>query len=358
MTSTYKIIISIFVLSLLACGEDPKPQPSDEKPIQVKTQMVIANNDSNLSFSGEVSASESSTLKTRHAGYVNNILVEVGDEVQNNQLLIQIDSDELNAQRQQAQAGINQAQKNFEIAEKDLKRFERLKATNSVSEKELEQMQLQFESAQSGLESAKQQLNQVNAMMSYTQIRAPFSGVISNKMIQAGDMAMPGMPLLSISSAEKLEVKSNVSEGQITQLSKNQAVKIQISSLGKTFEGKILEISNSSLSNGSQYFVKTIFDEQPEKVLSGMYAQILVENTSNNTTSDVKSLFIPKSALVEKNGLQGVYVVGKSDTAMLRWLKIGNESDENIEVLSGLNAGDKIITSADGRLYNAKIIKE
>ena len=190
--------------------------------------------------------------------------------------------------RQQAQAGVNQAQKNFEIAQKDLKRFERLRESNSVSEKELEQMQLQFESAQSGLESAKQQLNQVNAMMSYTQIRAPFSGVISNKMIQAGDMAMPGMPLLSISSAEKLEVKSNVSEAQITQLSKNQAVKIQVPSLGETFEGKISEISNSSLGNGSQYFVKSVFNELPENVLSGMYAQILVESTSSKAILNFK----------------------------------------------------------------------
>ena len=98
MTSTYKIIISIFVLGLLACGEDPKPQPTDENPIQVKTQTVKAMKGSSFSFSGAVSASQASTLKTRHAGYVNNILVEVGDEVQNNQLLIQIDSDELNAQ--------------------------------------------------------------------------------------------------------------------------------------------------------------------------------------------------------------------------------------------------------------------
>jgi len=358
MTPTYKIIIGIFVLSFLSCGEDSKTQSTEETPIRVKTQTVVANNSSSISFSGEVVASQASTLKTKLAGNIKKILVDVGDVVQNNQLLIQIDSDDLNAQRQQAQAGINQAQKNFEIAQKDLKRFERLKESNSISEKELEQIQLQFEAAQSGLESAKQQLNQVNAMMSYTQIRAPFSGVISNKMIQAGDMAMPGMPLLSISSAEKLEVKSNVSEAQITQLSKNQNIKIQVPSLEETFKGKISEISNSSLGNGSQYFVKTSFDALPENVLSGMYAQILVENTPNKDTSNIERLFIPKSALVEKNGLQGVYVVGRSDTAMLRWLKIGNESGESIEVLSGLKAGDKIITSTSGKIYNGKSIKE
>lgn len=358
MTSTYKIIISIFVLSLFACGDDTKSQKADEKPISVKTQTVVTTKGSDLSFSGEVNASQSSTLKTRHAGYVNNIMVEVGDEVRKNQTLIQIDSDELNAKRQQAIAGVNQAQKNFEIAEKDLKRYERLRASNSVSEKELEQMEMQYKSAQSGLESAKQQLNQVEAMMSYTKIKAPFGGIISNKMIQEGDMAMPGLPLLSISSSDKLEVKSNVSEAQVTQLSKNQSVKIQIPSLGETFEGKISEISNSSIGNGSQYFVKSVFNNLPENVLSGMYAQILAENTLSKSNLELQSLFIPQSALVEKNGLQGVYVVGKSNTALLRWLKIGNKSGENIEVLSGLKAGDKIIINAKGKIYNGKPIKK
>lgn len=358
MTSTYKIIISIFVLSLFACGDDTKSQKADEKPISVTTQTVVTTKGSNLSFSGEVNASQSSTLKTRHAGYVKNIMVEVGDEVQKNQTLIQIDSDELSAKRQQTIAGVNQAQKNFEIAEKDLKRYERLRASNSVSEKELEQVEMQYKSAQSGLESAKQQLNQVEAMMSYTKIKAPFDGIISNKMIQEGDMAMPGLPLLTISSSDKLEIKSNVSESQIIQLSKNQPIQIHIKSIGKTFNAKISELSNSSLGNGSQYFVKSIFNEQPENVLSGMYAQVIVENINTRSSSSLKNIFIPKTALVEKNGLQGVYVVGKSNTALLRWLKIGKEGNEKIEVLSGLNSGDKIITSADGRLYNGRTIKE
>ncbi|RRO24493.1 efflux RND transporter periplasmic adaptor subunit [Flavobacteriaceae bacterium 14752] len=359
MKPIFYIILSLFALSFFACGNQDKDSNTQEtEVIQVQTIIVKSSNDLGFSFSGMLSAEQMSTLKTRHAGYVKNILVNVGDEVQKNQKLIQIDSEELNAQKKQAQAAVNQAQKQFDIAQKNLKRFERLRQSNSVSENELEQVQLKFQSAQSGLESAKQQLNQVQSMMSYTSIKAPFTGKISQKLIQVGDMAMPGMPLLTLSSSNQLEVKSTVSESQINSVKKGQNVQIEIPSIGEIYAGKITEVSSSAESSNSQYFVKSIFTETPEKALAGMYANISAKAPQTNSPSENASIRIPRSAIVQKNGLQGVYVVGKSQTALLRWLKTGNTDGENIEILSGLSANDKIIIDADGRLYNGVKIKE
>ncbi len=359
MKPTFYIILSLFALSFYACGnQDKESNAKETQAIKVQTISVKSSNDLGLSFSGMLSAEQMSTLKTRHAGYVKNIYVSVGDEVQKNQKLIQIDSEELNAQKKQAQAAVNQAQKQFDIAQKNLNRFQRLRQSNSVSENELEQVELKFQSAQSGLESAKQQLNQVQSMMSYTSIKAPFSGKISQKQIQVGDMAMPGMPLLTLSSSNQLEVKSTVSESQINSVNKGQNVQIEIPSIGKVYPGKITEVSSSSESSNSQYFVKSIFNESPEKALAGMYANISVKATQTNSQSENTSIRIPLSAIVHKNGLQGVYVVGKSQTALLRWLKTGRTDDETIEILSGLTANDKIIIEADGRLFNGAKIKE
>ncbi len=346
-------------MSFYACGnQDKDSNTSETETIQVQTMQVTSSSDLGLSFSGMVSAGQMSTLKTRHAGYVKNIYVNVGDEVQKNQKLIQIDSEEINAQKKQAQAALKQAQKQFDIAQKNLKRFERLRQSNSVSENELEQVQLKFQATKSGLESAKQQLNQVQSMMSYTSIKAPFSGKISQKQIQVGDMAMPGMPLLTLTSSDQLDVKSTVSEIQINSIKKGQDIQIEIPSIGKTYSGKITEVSSSSESSNSQYFVKSIFTQTPEKALAGMYANVSIKAPENNSTSENKSIRIPQSAVIHKNGLQGVYVVGKSQTALLRWLKTGNTNGENIEVLSGLSANDKIIIEAGGRLYNGVKIKE
>jgi len=356
--TTHKFILSLLVLSLLACGNaEEKNKTATTPAVKVKTTQVTTTGTGGFSFSGTISAEQMSTLKTRHAGYVNRILVNVGDEVQKNQTLLEIDNAELQAQLKQAKAGKAQAEKQFEIAQKDLKRYERLKASNSISDKELEQIQLQYQSSASALEQAKQSYNQVAAMMDYTNIKAPFKGIISNKMIQEGDMAMPGMPLLSLTSSGNLEVKSDLSESQITKVSPDQSVTIEIPSVGKTFEGSITEVSSSSEANGSRYFVKTTFNDNPEGILSGMFAKVYVDG-DKTTDSNQTLVSVPKNTLIEKNGLVGVYVYGKSNTALLRWIKTGREMGDQVEVISGLTPNDKIIVSADSKLYNGLNITE
>ncbi len=356
--TTHKIILSLLTIALLACGSSEEKNTAEKTPaVKVKTIKVTNLSNNGFSYSGTVSAEQMTTIKTRHAGYVDQILVNVGEKVQRNQKLISIDNAELQAQLQQALAGKQQAEKQLEIAQKDLKRFERLKASNSISEKELEQIELKYQASLSAFEQAKQSYNQIAAMMDYTNIKAPFSGVITNKMIQEGDMAMPGMPLLSLTSSGTLEVKSDLSESQITKVRPEQSVKINIPSIGKTYEGIITEVSSSSEANGSRYFVKTAFTDKPDDALSGMFAKVYVEDKNTESKGNT-SISIPKNALVEKNGLQGVYVFGKSNTALLRWIKTGRQLGENIEVLSGISPNDKIIISADGRLYNGLNIKE
>ncbi len=356
--TTPKFILSLFTLALIACGSPAENNSADKTPaVKVKTVKVTSNASNSFSFSGTVSAEQMTTIKTRHAGYVNQILVKVGDKVQKNQKLINIDNAELQAQLQQTVAAKQQAQKQLDIAKKDLERYERLRASNSISEKELEQIQLMYQSSVSAFEQAKQSYNQVAAMMDYTNIKAPFSGVISNKMIKEGDMAMPGMPLLSITSNEILELKSDLSEAQITKVKPEQDVNIEIPSIGKTYKGKISEVSSSSEANGNRYFVKTRFTEKPEGALSGMFAKIYVEGEKDTSNSNAM-ISIPKNTIVQVNGLQGVYVFGKSNTALLRWIKTGREMGDQIEVLSGLTANDKIIVSAESKLYNGLNIKE
>jgi RND family efflux transporter MFP subunit len=355
--TTFKLILSLFVLTIFACGSpSEKTEQNNTAAVKVKTIKVTTSSASGFSFSGTISAEQQSTLKTRHAGYVKRILVNVGDSVQKNQTLLEIDNAELQAQLQQAKAGKAQAEKQFEIAQKDLQRFERLKASNSISEKELEQVQLQYQSSLSALDQAKQNYNQVAAMMNYTNIKAPFSGVIGNKMIQEGDMAMPGMPLLSITSSANLVVKSDLGESQITQVEPKQNVEIQVPSIEESFNGTITEVSTSSEANGSRYFVKTRFNQNPDKVLSGMFAKVYVKDSKINNSKTTIS--IPENTLVTENGLQGVYVYGKSDTALLRWIKTGRRTGDKVEVLSGLSADDKIIVTAESRLYNGLPIKE
>jgi hypothetical protein len=148
-----------------------------------------------------------------------------------------------------------------------------------------------------------------------------------------------------------------VPENEILKISKNASVEVVIKSLNETIKGKVLEISSSSKNTGSQYLVKVVLDKTNSQVLSGMFATVKFPfkkiNNSYNTA------LILKKALVKKGELQGVYTISKSNTALLRWLRLGRDFGDKVEVLSGITMGEEYIHFANGKLYNgAKIEME
>jgi RND family efflux transporter MFP subunit len=203
--------------------------------------------------------------------------------------------------------------------------------------------------AKARLEAARQMKNEVNAQLSYANIRAPFSGVVTNKFINTGDMANPGMPLLEVESPGAYQVLAMVPESEITAIQKDSKVDVQLKSIGKLVSGKIIEVSTSAKNTGGQYMVKVLLDAASDtNILSGMYATVqfpIVQKTST-------AIMIPKEALIYKGQLTGIYTVSQSNTALLRWLRLGRTVGDNVEVLSGLSADEEYIVSAEGKLYN------
>ncbi len=222
----------------------------------------------------------------------------------------------------------------------------------SASQKELDNITTNFEQAKAGLEAAKQMQNEVLANLAYADIIAPFDGIITGKFIDNGDLANPGMPLLSLENNTNYLVKTYVNETQIGQIKNGDKVQVIIKSSNEQVTGIISEISISSTDSGGLYLVKIILTN-PEKVYSGMFASIAFSNSETSTAT----LFIPKSALIYQGQLIGVYTVSLQNTALLRWLRVGKTEGNQVEILSGLTADEKIITQADGALYNGARLK-
>jgi RND family efflux transporter MFP subunit len=213
--------------------------------------------------------------------------------------------------------------------------------------------------AKAGLDAAKAMKNEVNSQYKYTNITAPISGVITAKFAQQGDMASPGMPLLTIESPSALQAQVLVSEQNITQITHGMPVKITLKTTNQEVVGNVAEISKSSANTGGQYLVK-INVSGSQNLLPGMFVNIQFpfKNTGKVNQDFQEGVMIPKSALVENGQLTGVYTISSSNTAVLRWIKIGKTFGDQVEVLSGLNAKEPYIVSAEGKLYNgAKISK-
>jgi len=350
MKNKYKITFLALTFLAFSCGSDEKKLIADDSPITVKVSS-ISENDNNpfLTASGTIQAVNSANLSTRMMGFVTNIPVNIGDKVKKGQLLVAINNSDLQAKLSQVNAGIAEATAAFTNAEKDYNRYKNLFAENSASQKEFDDITANYNMAKARLEGAKQMKNEVDSQFAYANIRAPFDGVVTGKYIKNGDMANPGMPLIAMEAPGKFEVMASVPESEISKISNGISVNVLVKSLNKTITGKVTEISSSAKNTGGQYLVKVALDDTETPILSGMFVTVQFPMKAQEKSEMV---LIPKESIVTIGQLYGVYTVSESNTALLRWLRIGRTFGNQVEVLSGLSANETYIISADGKLYN------
>jgi RND family efflux transporter MFP subunit len=351
-TMKTKYTIAFLTLTFLAtsCGSEEKKLVADNTPISVKVSSINENSNSPfLTASGTIQAVKSANLSTRMMGFVTNTPVNVGDRVKTGQLLVAINNSDLQAKLSQVNAGISEATAAFTNTEKDYNRFKNLFAQHSASQKEFDDITAHYNMAKARLEGAKQMKNEVDAQFAYANIRAPFDGVVTGKFVKNGDMANPGMPLIAMESPGNFEVMASVPESDISKINSGISVNVLVKSIDKTVEGKVTEVSSSAKNTGGQYLVKVALNKTDAAILSGMFVTVQFPIKTQEKSDMV---LIPKTALVSKGQLFGVYTVSESNTAILRWLRLGRTFGDQVEVLSGLSSTEGYIISADGKLFN------
>lgn len=352
------LILTFSSLILTSCGSDKKENITNLPAIPVKVAGNLENTNSPyISASGTVESENSANLSTRMMGYVTKLNVKVGQKVPAGQLLVSINNTDLLAKKAQVDASITQATAGFNNAKKDYERFVNLFAQQSASQKELDDMTARYEMAKAGLEAAKQMRNEVMAQFSYANIKAPFTGTVTNTFIKEGDMANPGMPLVSMEGAGKMQVMAMVSESDISLISKGMPVKVVVKSINKEVTGKVSEVSLSAKNTGGQYLVKVTLDQLDKEILSGMFVNVQFLTVKKSASAvNTNKVLVPEGVLVKNGQLTGIYTIGNENRAILRWIRTGKTFGNQVEVLSGLSADEKYIVSADGKLYNgAKI---
>ncbi|MDP2060453.1 MAG: efflux RND transporter periplasmic adaptor subunit, partial [Flavobacteriaceae bacterium] len=317
------LLCSIVLLFLFSCADDQK-KPENIEPVLVTVSKVTSGSIASfVTVSGKIESENSAEISTRMMGYINKIHVKTGQQIKEGQLLVSINNTDLQAKRAQAEAGVLQATASYNNAKKDYDRFVNLFQQQSASQKELDDMTARFEMAKAGLESAKQIKNEVVAQFSYANITAPFSGAITQTFVKDGDMATPGMPLISMEGMSKMQVTAMVSEEDISNIKKGMNATVHIKSLNKEMTGKVSEVSQSAKNTGGQYLVKIILDEMDAEIRSGMFVNVQFHVAHQTNDKETIKILVPESALVRQGQLTGVYTVGNENTAILRWLRVG-----------------------------------
>ncbi len=359
--STLFLSGALFIFS--ACGSNDRAgQVADATtPIAVHVAKASGGGAQQLSISGQIEASQTANISTRIMGYITSLKVDVGDKVSKGQVLGSISNQDILAKRAQVDAQIAAASASVASAQKDYDRFTALYKQQSATAKELDNVTLQYQATKAQLQGAQQMRNEVNAMLGYSTLVAPFSGTVTQKLAEAGSMASPGMPILTIEQTGNYQVKAAVPESSIGQVKAGATATVHVASAGKTFDGKITEVNPSSQFTGGQYIIKvSVPAEARAGLYAGMYATVQLQGEAKpqQAKDSAATILVPLSSIYYKDQLTGVFTISSSNTALLRWIRLGKIFGDQVEVLSGLDRSETIITSADGKLYNGLPIKK
>lgn len=339
-------LLSLFLMAtvLTSCGAEESTS-DQQKTIQVK---VLTASESTFSatqqFPGRVASDNEAQLSTIVMGSVTSVLVDVGEKVNKGDILVRIKDDQILAQKSQLEANMVQAEANLENTEKNYNRIKNLYAEESATSKEMDDISTMYEIAKANKEALEARLNEVNEMLNYTTIRAPFDGIVARKFVSEGDMAAPGHPLVAVADPSSIKITANVPEQWIGKVEEGAKVSINVESAGlENIPATLSAVSLAGDPMSRQFAIEAKLDETAGTgdLKTGMFAQISINADAGN------ALFIPKTAIVERGQLTGVYMLNDDNIAMLRWVRTGNSSGENVLILSGLKAGEQFVADTE-----------
>ena len=295
--------------------------------------------DTLVELDGHIEAISQSTVSAQVNAKVKNIYVDVDDRVTTGTLLLELDDTELKAQLAKAQAALNVAKAQSEQAQSEYKRLLGLKDSSFVSESDMTKANAAVQVSDANINLAKAQIAQVEQLLSYTKIIAPYSGVVTARHIEVGESANVGQTLLTGFALNQNRMFVHVPNSLINWVESNQNV------LAADSENRWVELNNLTISPSADPMTHTVMvraniDKQQFKQRPGSFIKLAVKTDSRN------ALVVPSSALIQQGDLSAVYVkLGKS--FVLRQVVVGlsNSDEKSIEVLSGLSLNDVVVTN-------------
>ena len=317
------------VFFLGACQQGAKtPEDDEEKspPVPVEVKLPVRG-DVYAVYSGTapIEAFAQADVIAKVPGEVKEILVEEGDDVERGQILARLDGDRLRLELNESKARLRKLQRDFE-------RNKDLREKGLISEGDFDKIQYDLEALQASYNLASLELD-------YTQIRAPISGVVSDRFIKLGNTLEVGDPLFGVTSMEPLVAYLYIPEREYRQIAAGQPVGIDIDALGGTrIIAEVTRVSPVVDPNTGTFKITIEINDKERRIKPGMFGRMsIVFDRREN------ALQVPRSAVVEEMGTSSVFVVD-NDVAVRRPVQTGYSNNGLIEIIDGIGDNDRVIT--------------
>lgn len=334
-----KTVITAGLLLVLAnafvgCGQkskriEPQSLPaaivrvqSVESKTRVATEEVV----------GTVRAKLRAVIECKVTGKIEQLLVVPGQNVKRGELLASIEAREVQARLDQAIAVRQQA-------EGDLKRFAALLEQKVLSQSEYDGAQAKFRVADAAVREGE-------TLLGYTKVTAPFDGVITRKHADMGDLASPGKPLVEMEDSRALRLEADVPEAVVGKLTLGDKLPVRVTAMEKELEGVVSEIAPAADSGSRTFLVKLDLLDTPG-LRVGQFGRVAMP------VGETSALRVPVSAVVQRGQMEIIFVVD-DNKAQLRLVKTGKRIGDEVELVSGVTPGEKIVVQNAARLVDGQ----
>jgi RND family efflux transporter MFP subunit len=339
---------SILGASLTACHQSatssyqPPPQSKSLPVMQVSVGSPVE-----YSTVGSVVSDQRVDVTSRLSGYIRAISVQEGDRVRRGQLLVRLDPSDVEGGIRQAQAAVSAADAAFRDAEADKGHFQQLFDHGTISENEFRKISLKDEAAREALNQARASLDVARAQLIYCAITSPSDGTVVERPKRPGDLALPGVPILTLESGHALMFDASVDVGEnrdsLNAFAVGKPVEVRIDGFSTPFTGTVSRFVPSADPATRSYEIKIALPEKAG-LTPGMFGRAVFQ------TGESRVPVVPRKAVVERGGLAGVYVLDSENRVHFRWLRTGHEWPDRVEVTAGLQSGERIVSAADPAL--------
>lgn len=341
---------------------------------------------------GTVASKTTSSLASKIMGQVTAVHVREGDRVRAGQVVVEIEARDVAATVSRARAGVAEAEQgvveadraiqaaeqaraaaeaNRDLARVTHERYARLLEARSASRQEFDEVEARFKTASAQLRSASSNVEALRARRSqalarieqaraesrgaavalgYAKVVAFADGVVTRKAVEVGMMATPGAPLLTIEDASTYRLEAAVEESYATRVRVGDEVPVRVDALGAgEVAGRVAEITPSADPASRTVVVKIDLPADPA-LRSGQYGSAAFPSGERN------AVLVPRGAVVERGQLTGLFVVGSAGVARLRFVTLGKQFGDSVEILSGLEEGERFVTAPVAGLAEGRTI--
>jgi RND family efflux transporter MFP subunit len=321
---------------LASCGKE-EARPAGPAAQLASAPVEVREIDLAYSAEAVLEAVRQSTVSAQVAGRIVELRFDVGDYVKKGEVIVRIDERAAaqavaatEAQVREAQAALANARANYE-------RSKQLVQQKFISAAALEKAEAEFKQAQARLTAMLAGAGAAATERSFATIVAPYSGVVSARHVELGEMATPGKPLMTGFDPSSLRVVANVPQTQVAAIQAHSRARVELPAIGKWVEARSVSLVPAADPRTHTMRVRLELPEDVRGVYPGMFAR------AHFVTGRATRLVVPREAIVRRSELTAVYVLPAEGRPQLRQVRLGTAGDEHaVEVLAGLKPGERV----------------